>query len=114
MGNNVKFTAIHNYSETVDLSALFDINPDGTVTYCMVSISIKIGDNFNETYDNDRYIFDDFKPYLDRWKSRRLTSDDMLDERFMEIHELLNDTLVDEILEIIEDGIKLGWHKLKK
>ncbi len=114
MGNNVISTSITNFAETITLDALMSIEEGNRVSYYMAAFSFKIAENKTEIWDNGTFVFKEFKDYLNRWKNRRLTDEDVKSEVFIEIQHLLTDEWVGEALDIINDAEKLGWHKLKK
>ena len=114
MGNNVISTVITNYDETIALDALIDIKEDNSIEYFSTAFSFKISEDRTEIWDNGAFVFKEFKDYLNRWKNRRLTDKDVKSEVFIEIQHLLTDEWVGEVLNIINDAEKLGWHKLKK
>lgn len=112
--NNVSFTRIQNYHETMWIEALVEIDPKGDISYHSPAFCFNTSLGVIVSWDNPRFIFDDLKPYLDRWIVRRLTDDDIKDDRYQEMIPLLTQEWVEEAIDIINDAIKIGWHKLKK
>lgn len=71
-----------------------------------------------QTWDNHLFIFETFLPFLRRWKDRSLQEGDIkffegLTETCFTKEETINEEWVDDLIEILEQGIKMGWDKLK-
>lgn len=58
-------------------------------------------------WDNPAFIFGKFYKFLNRWKKKELKKKDK--ENFSDIWEILSDDLVEDLLEMLEEAIRLGW-----
>lgn len=104
------YKAIENYGATASLSALYNLD---TKEYYGIHISFEDHPIFIGVWDNGEYIFNYCYPFLLRWKSRQLTEKDLSsdlynDDKAWEWDE--ND--INELIDIIETAIDLGWDKL--
>jgi len=63
-------------------------------------------------WDNPRFIFGKFYKFLYRWEEGRLKKKDK--ETFSDIWHILTDELVEDVIEMLEEAICLGWKKNKE
>lgn len=58
-------------------------------------------------WDNGKYLIDDFLPFLLRYKEKMLIEGDK--EEFDDIYEYLDDSKVEDLIELIETAKSLNW-----
>lgn len=93
MSDVFMYSTITSFDEEVKMTANWD--EEKKLYY---AICIDIGKNIS--WDNDKYIFNDFYPYLLRWKARRILESD--DKEFSVIKDFMSEDFVDSTLEMIE------------
>lgn len=66
-------------------------------------------DNIKLTWDNPKYLFNTFVPFLERWKERMCTENDKIE--FQDVWKYFeeNSDLVDELLEMFEEADRLNF-----
>lgn len=106
--NTLMYMTISDYNEDFEMTALYD---SSTKKYYMPALQFLVDSPFGNTYwDNDDFIFDTFYPVLQRWKERSLTKKDK--KKFSDELNAPEEFLL-RIIDVIEQGIELGWNKLK-
>lgn len=106
--NILMYMTISDYNEDFEMTALYD---SSTKKYYMPALQFLVDSPFGNIYwDNDDFIFDTFYPVLQRWKERSLTKKDK--KKFSDELNAPEEFLL-RIIDVIEQGIELGWNKLK-
>jgi hypothetical protein len=59
-------------------------------------------------WDNEDFIFGEFKAFLHRWKHRTLLPEDTTE--FEEIWDILDEETVEELIEMLELALKQKWY----
>lgn len=90
-----------------ELSACFDLQKK---KYYFPSLVFHLGEDEQIMWDNEQYIFGEFKPFLIRWKKRELLPHDKME--FITIWDKLNEDSVEDLLEILSAGEEMGWNNI--
>jgi len=108
--NLILYRVIANEDHTIEMNIGDDIDDDGlfmpSLTFCGHELLE------DDIWDSEDYIFKDFYQFLLRWKGRRLTSEDFL--VFNQMCEKLDEETANELLDIIELSVELGWYKYEQ
>jgi len=106
------YMAIENPDASVSLSALYIPTKQ---KYSMPSINFDKHSMFGtEFWDNGNFVFGEFYTFLSKWKNRTLSIEDLETDIYQEYEAWKwKEEDVDELIDIIEQGIDFGWNKLE-
>ena len=102
---------IHSDDGAVRLSC-FDDNTDASLEF--TEIKDKAYPDCNLYWDNPVFLFENFYPFLLKWKERTISpTDRIIHEEVLEYLES-DESVVTELIEMFEEAIKQGWYEFKR
>lgn len=97
----VKYTTVASLDDEYKLVASFDLGESLPYLVCLETPK-------GGVWDNHEWIFLEFYPFLNRYLDRKLHETDS--EEFKEDLQWLTEDIAEQIKDVLEEGLKLGWN----